>query len=141
MSKKFRPSNLGESKIISRIASSKEYERRKSINAVGEKPEELSNYIAMKLVENDLVETTSKISLEEQITHCLEKLIHADDFDVDYQIAPYRNLVSNPNIVSIYVTSFVIEKLINHKDTVDIYGSDEEIYTCINQQVNKFLSK
>ncbi len=141
MSKKFRPSNLGESKIISKIASSKEYERRKSIQAVGEKPEELSNYIAMKLVENNLVETTSKISLEEQITHCLEKLIHADDFDVDYQIAPYRNLVSNPNIISIYVTSFVIEKLINHKDTVDIYGSDEEIYTCINKQVNKFLSK
>lgn len=141
MSKRFRPSNLGESKIISKIASSKEYERRKSINAVAEKPEELSNYIAMKLVESDLVETTNKNSLEEQITHCLEKLIHADDFDVDYQIAPYRNLVSNPNIVSIYVTSFVIEKLINHKDTVDIYGSDEEIYACINKQVNKFLAK
>ncbi|MCK5784046.1 MAG: hypothetical protein KAH06_06335, partial [Desulfobacterales bacterium] len=135
------PSNLGESKIISKIASSKEYERRKSINAVGERPEELSNHIAMKLVENDLVETTSKISLEEQITHCLEKLIHADDFDVDYQIAPYRNLVSNPNIVSIYVTSFVIEKLINHKDTIDVFGSDEEIYSCIHKQVEKFLSK
>ncbi|MCD6584947.1 MAG: hypothetical protein J7K96_04220 [Desulfobacteraceae bacterium] len=141
MSKKFRPSNLGESKIISKIVSSKEYERRKSINAVGERPEELSNHIAMKLVENDLVETTNKNSLEEQITHCLEKLIHADDFDVDYQIAPYRNLVSNPNIVSIYVTSFVIEKLINHKDTIDVFGSDEEIYSCIHKQVQKFLSK
>jgi len=141
MSKRFRPSNLGESKIISKIASSKEYERRKSINAVAEKPEELSNYIAMKLVESKLVETTNKNSLEEQITHCLEKLIHADDFDVDYQIAPYRNLVSNPNIISIYVTSFVIEKLINHKDTVDIYGADEEIYACIHKQVEKFLPR
>jgi hypothetical protein len=141
MSKKFRPSNLGESKIISRIASSKEFERRNSINAVAEKPEELSNHIAMKLVESNLVETTNKNSMEEQITHCLEKLIHADDFDVDYQIAPYRNLVSNPNIISIYVTSFVIEKLINHKDTVDIYGADEEIYACIHKQVEKFLSK
>ena len=99
MSKRFRPSNLGESKIISKIASSKEYERRKSINAVAEKPEELSNYIAMKLVENELVETTNKNSLEEQISQCLEKLIHADDFDVDYQIAPIRNIVSNPNVV------------------------------------------
>ncbi len=141
MSKKFRPSNLGESKIISKIASSKEYERRKSINAVAEKPEELSNYIAMKLVESALVETTNKNSMEEQIANCLEKLIHADDFDVDYQIAPYRNLVSNPNIISIYVTSFVIETLINHKDTVDIYGADEEIYACIHKQVEKFLSK
>lgn len=141
MSKRFRPSNLGESKIISKIASSKEFERRKSINAVAEKPEEVSNHIAMKLVESGLVETTNKNSIEEQITRCLEKLIHADDFDVDYQIAPFRNIVSNPNIVSIFVTAFVIEKLINHKDTVDVYGSDEEIYICINKQVQKFLSK
>ena len=141
MSKRFRPSNLGEDKLVSKIASSKERERRNSINAIAENPEQLSNYISMKLVENDLVETTNKNSLEEQITFCLEKLIHSDDFDVDFQIAPIRNLVSNPNIVSIYVTSFVIEKLINHKDTVDVYGSDEDIYTCINRQVIKFLSK
>ena len=61
MSKRFRPSNLGESKIISKIASSKEYERRKSINAVAEKPEELSNYIAMKLVENEVKSTKEKV--------------------------------------------------------------------------------
>jgi hypothetical protein len=141
MSKKFRPSNLGESKIISKIASSKEYERRKAIQAVADKPEELCNHIAMKLVESELVETTNKNSLEDQIAHCLEKLIHADDFDVDYQIAPFRTLVPNPNVVSLYVTAFVIEKLINHKDTVDVYGSDEEIYACIHRQVNQFLSK
>lgn len=141
MSKRFRPNNVGESKIISKIASSKEYERKKAIQAVADKPEDLSNHIAMKLVESELVETTNKNSLEEQIAYCLEKLIHADDFEVDYQVAPFRTLVPNPNIVSLYVTAFVIEKLINHKDTVDIYGSDEEIYNCIHRQVNQFLAK
>jgi len=141
MSKRFRPSNRGEARLVSRIDSSKEYERRKAINAVADNPEKLSNAISMKLVESNLVETTNKNSLEEQITHCLEKLIHADDFDVDYQIAPIRNIVSNPHIVSLYVTGFVIEQVIKHKDTVDIYGSDEEIYACINRQVIKYLSK
>jgi len=47
--------------------------------------------------------------------------------------------VPQPHVVSIYVTAFVVEKLINHKDIVDIYGSDEEIYLNINQQVKKFL--
>lgn len=141
MSKRFRPNNFGEARLISRIASSKEYERRKAINTIADNPEQLSNAISMKLVESNLVETTNKNSLEEQILYCLEKLIHADDFDVDYQIAPIRNIVSNPHIVSIYVTAFVIEQVIKHKDTVDIYGSDEEIYTCINQQVVKYLSK
>ena len=99
----------------------------------------LANTIAMKLVENGLVETTNKNSMEEQITGCLEKLTRADDFDIDYEIAPLRNLVPQPHIVSLYVTAFVIEKLIRHKDVVDIFGSDEEIYLTINQQVKKFL--
>jgi len=141
MSKTFRPSNLGESKIISKIALSKEFERRNAIAALAENHEMLSNFISMKLVESNLVETTNKNSLQEQIDFCLEKLIQAEDFDVDFQIAPIRNIVSNPHIVSLYVTAFVIEKVVNHKDTVDVYGTDEEIYNCVHKQVMKFLSK
>ncbi len=140
MSKRFRPNNQGEAKLISKIESSKEYERRRAINVAGEKMDTLSNAIAMKLVEDDLVETSNKNSLQEQLAYCLEKLIHADDFDIDYQVAPFRNIVANPHVVSLFVTAFVIEKLIKHKDVVDIYGSDEEIYNCINRQVLKLLS-
>jgi hypothetical protein len=93
----------------------------------------------MKLVENELVETHNKQSLEDQILKCIEQLGRAEDFDVDFQIAPVRNLIANPNIVSLYVTAYVLEKVINHKDTVDIYGSDEEIYYCIHKQVTKIL--
>ena len=141
MSKRFRPSNRGESRLISKIASSTEYERRKSINSVADHLDQLSNAISMKLVESNLIETHNKNSLEEQISNCLEKLARADDFQIDYQISPIRNLVANPHIVSLYVTAFVIEHLIEHKDIVDIYGSDEEIYACINKQVVKHLSK
>ena len=139
MAKVFRPSSR-EAKILSRIESSKEYARRKTIEGVRDCIAPLSNSIAMKLVENDLVETTNKNVLEEQIVTCLEKLSHADDFDIDYQNAPYRNIVPQPNVVSLYLTAFVIETLINHKVVVDIFGSDEEIYHCIHRQVVKFLS-
>jgi len=139
MSKRFRPSNRGETQLISKIESSKEYERRRAINLAGERLDTLSNAISMKLVESELVETTNKNTLQEQIAFCLEKLIHADDFDIDYQIAPFRHIVSNPHVVSLYVTAFVIEQLIKHKDVVDIYGSDEEIYTCIHNQVTRHL--
>jgi hypothetical protein len=99
----------------------------------------LAGAIAMKLVENNLVETTNKSALDEQLTSCLEKMDRQEDFEIDYQIAPIRNLVPQPHIVSLYVTSFVIEQLIKHKDIVDIFGSDEEIYFTINEQVKKFL--
>ncbi len=138
MAKIFRPSSR-ESKILSRIESSKEYARRKAIGSIRDCIEPLSNAIAMKLVESNLVETTSKNVLEEQISNCLEKLTHADEFDIDFQNAPFRNIVPQPNIVSLYVTAFVIETLINHRVVVDVFGSDEEIYHCINQQITKFL--
>ncbi len=138
MAKIFRPSTR-ESTILSKIESSKEYARRKAIASVRDCDEPLSNAIAMKLVESNLVETTSKDTLEEEILKCLGRLTRAEDFDVDYQTAPFRSIVPQPHVVSLYVTSFVIETLINHKVVVDIFGSDEEIYHCINQQVTKFL--
>ena len=138
MAKIFRPSTR-EASILSKIESSKEHAKKQAIHRVKECIEPLSNAIAMKLIENNIIETTNKNELEEQINKCLEKLSHSDEFDIDYQIAPVRNIVPNPHIVSIYVTSFVIEKLINHKDVIDIFGSDEDIYLCINQQVIRFL--
>ena len=49
------------------------------------------------------------------------------------------DLVQQPNVVSLYVTAFVIEKLINHKSVVDIFGSDADIYLCVHKQVAKLL--
>jgi hypothetical protein len=138
MGKVFRPSNR-ESSIISKIESSKEHARRRTISAAREHVDELGNAIAMKLIENELVETTSKNALEEQIVKCLENLARAEDFDVDYMVAPYRQLVQQPNVVSLYVTAYLLEKLINHKSVVDIFGADIDIYGCINQQVIKIL--
>jgi hypothetical protein len=139
MGKVFRPSSR-EAKILSRIESSKEYARRKAIESARDHIDPLANAIAMKLVENHLVETTNKNVLEEQIAQCIKNLSHAEDFDVDYKIAPFRHITTHPNVVSIYVTAFVIENLINHKVVVDVFGSDEEIYICINRQVAKFLA-
>ena len=139
MAKIFRPSSR-EATILSKIESSKEFERKKAINSLKDCAEPLSNAIATKLIENNLVETTNKNALEEQIMQCLNKLTRAEDFDVDFQIAPFRHITQDPNIVSIYTTAFVIEQLLKHKDVVDIFGSDEDIYICINRQVAKFLS-
>lgn len=138
MAKVFRPSTR-ESSILSRIESSKEYARRKALNSIRDCAEPLANATAMKLVENALVETTNKNQLEEQLFDSLEALSRADDFDIDYMCAPFRQVVSNPHVVSLYLTAYVIEKLINHKCIVDIFGSDEEIYHCINTQVARYL--
>lgn len=138
MAKVFRPSNR-ESSLLSKIESSKEYARRRIISGIKDCMDPLANAISMKLVENKLVETTNKNNLEEQIRKCLYKLSRAEDFDIDYQIARLRDLVRQPNVASLYITAFVIEQLINHKDIVDIFGSDDDIYMVINRQVEKYV--
>ena len=138
MARVFRPSNR-EAKILSRIESSNERARRLAIEQTRNVMEPLSNAIAMKLIEEHLIETTSKQDIQDQIARSLQKLTRADDFEIDYQVAPIRDLGVRPNIVSLYLTAFVVEQLINHRSVEDIYGSDEEIYLCINRQVTKFI--
>ncbi|MBF0452396.1 MAG: hypothetical protein HQK75_16965 [Candidatus Magnetomorum sp.] len=138
MAKSFRPSKR-ESRILSEIESSRGQARRNSISRVRECIEPLSNGLAMKLVEKKIVETKNKNAIEEQLSKALDKLCRSDEFEVDYQVAPFRHLVSSPNVVSLYITAFVLEKLINHKDVEDIYGSDDDIYHCVDQQVSKYL--
>ena len=140
MGKTFHVGNR-ESKLLSKIESSKERERIQTINAVRNDVDGFSNKIAMKLVEKGLIETVSKNTIQEQLAKCLDRLCRAEDFDIDYQVAPFRGLVSSPNIASLYITSFVVENLINHKDVIDIYGSDEDIYFCIQKEVAKLTEK
>jgi len=138
MAKMFYTGNR-ESKLLSKIESSKERERIKTISAIRDNIDFFSNKVSMKLIETGLIETMSKSSVENQIVRCLDNLCRAEDFDIDYAVAPFRSLVSNPNIASLYLTAFVVETLINHKDVIDIYGSDDDIYFCIQKELTALM--
>ena len=129
-----------EAKLLSKIESSKERERIKTLSAIRDNIDSFSNIVSMKMIESGLIETVSKSSIENQIARCLDKLVKAEDFDIDYMVAPFRTLVSNPNIASLYLTAFIVETLINHKDVIDIYGSDEDIYFCIQKELTAFVN-
>ncbi|UCG12791.1 MAG: hypothetical protein JSU72_20360 [Deltaproteobacteria bacterium] len=138
MARDYRP-NTRETSVISRLDSAKEAARTSALNQLYEVGDDLANRIAMKLIEEKLIETKNKKELERQMAGCIKALIAAEDFEVQYQIAPLRTVVRRPNFISLYMTSFIIEKLINHRTIVDIYGTDEEIYECVNSQVIRMI--
>jgi len=129
-----------EAKLLSKIESSKERERFKTISTIRDNIDSFSSKVSMKLIESGLIETVSKSSIENQIVRCLDNLCKAEDFDIDYMVAPFRTLISNPNIASLYLTAFVVEKLLNHKDVIDVYGSDEDIYFCIQKELTALMA-
>ena len=130
-----------ESKLLSKIESSKERERIKTITTIRDNIDLFSNRVSMRLIESGLIETVSKSSVENQIVRCLDTMCRAEDFDIDYAVAPFRTLVSNPNIASLYLTAFIIETLINHKDVIDVFGSDEDIYFCIQKELTDLMDR
>lgn len=109
------------------------------MNLLRQHQEALSDKIAIKLIEERLVETTSKDDLENQIHFALQTLLTADEFEAQFHVANVRTLVPRPHFISLYVTAYIIEKLIDHRCVVEIYGTDEDIYHCVNRQVAKLI--
>jgi hypothetical protein len=109
------------------------------MNNLRENIDELADRISMKLIEERLIETTNKADLDSQIHSALQTILDAEEFELQYQTANLRTLVPRPNFVSLFVTAYIVEKLIDHKCIVDIFGTDEEIYKSVNRQVSKFV--
>jgi hypothetical protein len=138
VAREHRP-NARESAVISRLDHEKESQRFTAMNLLRQNLDSLSDRIATKLIEGRLVDTTSKDDLENQIGFALQNLLTAEEFDIQYHIANVRTLVPRPHFISLYVTAYIIEKLIDHRCIVEIYGTDEDIYHCVNRQVSKII--
>lgn len=138
MAREYRP-NARESAVISKLDHAKESQRNNALDLLRTHLDDLTSLIATKLIEDRLVETTSKSDLDEQIQHALQKVLNAEEFEVQLETANIRTLVPRPNFISLYVTAYVIDKLIDHKSIVEIYGTDEDIYRTVNKQVSKFI--
>ncbi len=139
MGREYRP-NARESAVISRLDHAKESQRYNAMNQLRQNLEEMADRISMKLIEERLIETISKADLEEQIRLALQKILDSEEFEIQYQTANLRTLVPRPNFISLFVTAYIVEKLIDHKCIVDIFGTDEEIYRSVNRQVGRFVS-
>ena len=138
MAREFRP-DARESAVISRLDHAKESQRVGALQLLRTHIEFLTDRIVMKLLEERLVETSSKLDMENQLHWCLENLLTAEEYDVQFQVANIRTLVPRPHFVSLYLTAFIVEKLIDPRCLADIYGTDEEIYRCVNNQVIKLI--
>jgi len=131
--------NYREETMISRLESSQQSAWGQQLSQLSNCTDELARRLSMKLVDNMFIETNNLHEIKKEVANCLGELLRAEDFDIQYVIAPLRNLISRPNRVSLYITSFIIEQLINHRSVIDIFGTDEDIYNVINQEVTRLI--
>lgn len=93
-----------------------------------ENANELAAKLVQRLIDKGIVETSSVQSLHDTFEEQLKKIATLEEFDIQLKVAPLRTLVPDPNIISLYLTQFIIEDLINHSAIQDIYGEDLDIY-------------
>jgi len=92
---------------------------------------EIHNNLFQKLLMENIIETDKPGAVSNALLKGLKKALNSSEFDINYFIAPIRELVPHPNIHALYMTQYILEVLIDDPDVIDIFGTDEHIYKVI----------
>jgi hypothetical protein len=92
---------------------------------------DLATRMVQRLLDKHIIEITDESALRKVFADLFEKLSAMEEFDIQYKIAPLRQLVVDPNFCSLYVTQFICEDLVNNEKVLDVFGDDLEIYQTV----------
>ena len=102
---------------------------------------EIHTKLFQALLMKKVVETGNPTAVSDSLLKGLKKALGATQFDFDYFIAPIRSIVPRPNPYSLYMTQYILEVLIDDPDVIDIYGTDEEVYSIVNTVFSEINTK
>jgi len=129
--------NAATDKTIRAIDRKREQERRFMLSLAFKNAEELSTRLVQRLLDQHIIETTSDQTMRELFVDQLRSLSNMEDFDIQFKITPLRNLANDPNFISLFLTQFIIEDLVDHPKVQDIFGDDLDIYRTVDSIMKK----
>jgi hypothetical protein len=130
--------NRATDKAVRAIDRKREQERKRMFILARDHAEPLATKLCQRLIDKGVVETTSVESIRTALENQFKSLHLIEEFDLQMKLAPVRTLVQDPNIVTLYLTQYVIEDLIENPDIQDVFGEDIDIYRAIDS-VTKVL--
>lgn len=124
--------NRATDKTVRAIDRKREQERRKMFIHARDHAEVLATKLVQRLIDRNIIETTSVESMRKAFQNQLRSMHLLEDFDLQLKLAPVRTLVQDPNIVSLYLTQFIVEDLVEHQDIQDVFGEDIDVYRAVD---------
>jgi hypothetical protein len=124
--------NRATDKTVRAIDRKREQERKRMFIHARDHAEMLAIKLVQRLMDKKIIETTSVDSMRTAFEKQLKSLAMLDDFDLQMKLAPLRTLVQDANIVSLCLTQYIVEDLVDHQDIQDIYGEDLDIYRAVD---------
>lgn len=102
---------------------------------------EIHTQLSQALLMEKVIETDNAAAVSDLILKGLRKALRSTEFDFKYFVAPIRDIVPHPNLISLYMTQFILEVVINEPSVVDVYGTDLEIYKVVNKVISQINAK
>jgi len=118
-------------KAINALDRKREQERMYMLSMIYKNAEELATKLFQRLLDQGIIETNSAQAMREVFTDLLRKISDMEEFDVQFKIAPIRSIATDPNFISLYVTQYIIEDLLDNPKVLDVFGDDLEIYNVV----------
>lgn len=84
-----------------------------------------------------IIETDNASAVSDLILKGLKNVLRISEFDFKYFVAPIRNLVAHPNPISLYMTQYILEVLLDDASVIEVYGTDLEIYKVVNHVITQ----
>ncbi len=132
MAKVHISANRTTDKTIRAIDRKREQERRNMFHQAKDHAEALAGKLVQRLLDKEIIETTSVQSIRDCFEEQLKRLSSLEEFELQMKIAPVRTLAQDPNVVSLYLTQYIVEDLINHPDIQDVFGDDLDVYLAVD---------
>jgi hypothetical protein len=98
---------------------------------------EIHKKLTQTLLMEKIVETDNPGAVSDAVMKGLKTALRASEFDFKYFIAPLRSITPNPNPLSLYITQYILEVVINEPSVIDVYGTDLDIYKVVNRVVTE----
>ena len=129
--------NQRTNKTIDAIDRKRERERYFLLTKAREHAPELATSLVQRLIDEHIIETDSVRDIQETIEKQLRNAVDMEEFDMQFKVAPIRSVSQDPNILSLYMTQYIIEDLIDHPKIKDIFGDDLKVYTVVDSVLSK----
>ncbi|MBU0483385.1 MAG: hypothetical protein KKB30_02570 [Proteobacteria bacterium] len=110
----------------------REQERRYMLQMSYKNADELAMKLVQRLLDKHIIETTSESTIRDLFSDLLKRISNMEEFDIQFKISPLRSLIANANFISLYLTQYITEDLIDHDKIQDIYGDDQDIYQAVD---------
>jgi hypothetical protein len=136
MARHINPSG-STNKAIDALDRKRDRERRFILSKSRDNAQELAVKLVQRLLDAHIVEINDVHSVQDSIERQLREPAEMEEFEIRLKVADIRTLVPDPNILTLYLTAYIINDLIDHPKVQDVFGSDLDVYNAVDSVLSK----